>query len=183
MGALLAPPVRRVYTQAMAGPTIELFYYDDKPAWRISVPHPARFRGVQYRIRFQLFAMPQGVLLGWWLRLYDVPDQPYFVHRVVDLSDSVVRDYMERLARDKTIVLVFESAGTEPGFAESLSVESTGIEDIVADGKRRLAALREQDGRAALDAFMDIFNEALPARGDVGAAWKAVAEKYPQPAF
>jgi hypothetical protein len=27
---------------------------------------------------------------------------------------------------------------------------------------------------------MAIFNEALPARGDVGAAWKAVVERYPQ---
>jgi hypothetical protein len=165
----------------MAGPTIELFYYDNKPAWRISVPHPARFRGVQYRIRFQLFALPQGVLLGWWLRLYDVPDQPYFVHRVVDLGDSVVRDYMERLADGKSIVLVFESTGTEAGFAEALSVEATGVEDLLAEGVRRLGAMGGPDGRAALDAFMDIFNEALPARGDVGAAWKAVIEKYPQP--
>lgn len=164
----------------MAGPTIELFYYDNKPAWRISVPHPARFRGVQYRIRFQLFALPQGVLLGWWLRLYDVPDQPYFVHRVVDLGDTVVRDYMERLAQGKSIVLVFESTGTEPGFAESLSVEATGVEDLLSEGVRRLDALNGADGRAALDAFMEIFNEALPARGDVGAAWKAVVEKYPQ---
>lgn len=164
----------------MAGPTIELFYYDNKPAWRISVPHPARFRGVQYRIRFQLFALPQGVLLGWWLRLYDVPDQPYFVHRVVDLGDSVVRDYMERLAQGKSIVLVFESTGTEPGFAESLSVEATGVEDLLSEGVRRLDSLNGADGRAALDAFMEIFNEALPARGDVGAAWKAVVEKYPQ---
>lgn len=164
----------------MAGPTIELFYYDNKPAWRISVPHPARFRGVQYRIRFQLFVLPQGVLLGWWLRLYDVPDQPYFVHRVVDLSDQVVRDYMERLADGKSIVLVFESNGTEPGFAEGLSVEATGVEDLLSEGVKRLAAMPDQDGRAALDAFMTVFNEALPARGDVGAAWKAVVEKFPQ---
>lgn len=180
MVIVLAPSVKRGYTGPMGGPTIELFYYDNKPAWRISVPHPARFRGVKYRIRFQLFALPQGVLLGWWLRLYDVPDQPYFVHRVVDLSDQVVRDYMERLAHGKSIVLVFETNGSEPGFAEALSVEATGVEDLLADGTRRLGAMRDQDGRAALDAFMSIFNEALPARGDVGAAWEAVFEKYPQ---
>jgi len=166
----------------MGGPTIELFFYDNKPAWRISVPHPARFRGVQYRIRFQLFVLPQGVLLGWWLRLYDVPDQPYFVHRVVDLSDQVVRDYMERLAEGMSIVLVFETNGTEPGFAEALSVEATGVEELLVEGVKKLAAMPNQDGRAALDAFMNIFNEALPARGDVGAAWKAVVEQYPQAA-
>lgn len=164
----------------MGGPTIELFYYDEKPAWRILVPHPARFKRVQYRIRFQLFALPQGVLLGWWLRLYDVPDQPYFVHRVVDLGDQVVWDYMRRLAAKQVIVLVFESTGTEAGFAEELSVEGTGLDAVLRDGEKRLKALGGQDGRAALDAFMGIFNAALPARGDVGAAWKAVEEQYPQ---
>ena len=164
----------------MSGPTIELFYYDDKPAWRICVPHPARFKGVQYRVRFQLFAMPKGVLIGWWLRLYDVPDQPYFVHRVVDLGDSVVWDYMRRLAEKRIIVLVFESTGTEAGFAEELSVEGTGLESLLKDGEKRLDVLKGQDGRAALDDFMTIFNDQLPKRGDVGAAWKAVLERYPQ---
>ncbi|MDE2293041.1 MAG: hypothetical protein KGL53_13240 [Elusimicrobia bacterium] len=166
----------------MANLTIELFYYDDKPAWRVAVPHPARFRSVQYRIRFQLFALPQGVLLGWWLRLYDVPDQPYFVHRVVDLGDAVVWDYMRKLAQKQVIVLVFESTGSEPGFAEELSVEGTGLEGLLKDGEKRLESLRGQDGRAALDAFMSVFNEALPKRGDVGAAWQAVLERYPQTA-
>ncbi|MBI3297935.1 MAG: hypothetical protein HYZ75_07220 [Elusimicrobia bacterium] len=168
----------------MGGPTIELFYYDEKPAWRILVPHPARFKRVQYRIRFQLFVLPQGVLLGWWLRLYDVPDQPYFVHRVVDLGDSVVWDYMRRLSAKKVIVLVFESTGTEPGFAEELSVEGTDLDTLLREGEKRLQALsgQRQDGRAALDVFMGIFNEALPTRGDVGAAWKAVLEQYPSPA-
>lgn len=164
----------------MGGPTIELFYYDEKPAWRILVPHPARFKRVQYRIRFQLFALPQGILLGWWLRLYDVPDQPYFVHRVVDLGDAVVWDYMRRLAAKKVIVLVFESTGTEAGFAEELAVEGTDLDLILGDGEKRLQAMGKQDGRAALDAFMAIFNEALPARGEVGLAWKAVHEQYPQ---
>lgn len=165
----------------MGGPTIELFYYDEKPAWRISVPHPARFKGVRYRIRFQLFSMPQGVLVGWWLRLYDVPDQPYFVHRVVDLGDSIVWDYMRRLDATQTIVLVFESTGTEQGFAEELSIDGTGLGELLKDGERRLQAAGRTDGRAALDAFMSIFNDALPKRGDVGAAWDAVFERYPQP--
>ena len=160
--------------------TVELFFQDEVPAWRITVPQPQRFRGVKYDIWFQLFTLPSGTLVGCWLRLYDVPDQPYFVHRVLDLGDEVVQQYMERLRKSSKMVLVFESTGEiDEGFAQEVEISGKDLSKTLSEGLERVEALGEVDEEAALDDFMELFNTALKDRGDVGQAWEAVLERYP----
>ncbi len=160
--------------------TVELFFQDDVPAWRITVPQPQRFKGVKYDIWFQLFTLPNGTLIGCWLRLYDVPDQPYFVHRVLDLGDEVVQQYMERLRKAQKMTLIFESTGeADEGFAQEVDVNTGDLEKSLDEGLARVEALGEVDEEAALDDFMEVFNSALQSRGDVGQAWEAVLDRFP----
>jgi hypothetical protein len=160
--------------------TVELFFQDELPAWRITVPQPRRFKDVRHDIWFQLFTLPNGTLIGCWLRLYDIPDQPYFVHRVLDLGDEVVQQYMERLRKSKRMVLLFESTGErDEGFAQEIDIEGSQIERPLNEGLERVEKLGEVDEEAALDDFMSVFNNALKERGDVGQAWEAVLERFP----
>lgn len=160
--------------------TIELFFQDDVPAWRITVPQPTRFKGVRYDIWFQLFTLPNGTLIGCWLRLYDVPDQPYFVHRVLDLGDEVVQQYMDRLRKARKMVLLFESTGElDEGFAQEVEINGPELNKTLREGLERVDALGAVDEEAALDDFMEVFNAALRERGDVGQAWEAVLERFP----
>ena len=160
--------------------TVELFFHDEVPAWRITVPQPKRFQGVRHDIWFQLFTLPSGTLIGCWLRLYDIPEQPYFVHRVLDLGDEVVQQYMERLRTARKLVLLFESTGeADEGFAEEVVIGANQLERPLRDGLERVERLGDVDEEAALDDFMDVFNTALRERGDVGQAWEAVLERFP----
>jgi len=160
----------------MGDETSELFYVGGKPGWRIRVPQPERFRGVDYDVRFRLFPMKKGVLVGCWLRLFDIPDQPYFVHRVLDLLDPDVMLYMSRVEKAGRMALVYESMGASEGFVEAVSVKDTGLADLLAEAGSLIQG-REPVGGEVLDAFMKVFNEALTARKDVGQAWDAVAKR------
>ncbi len=70
--------------------TVDLHYVDGRPAWRVAVPNPPQFRNVRSEIDFSLFNLKAASLPAYWLRLYDIPHQPYFVHRVLDLGDATV---------------------------------------------------------------------------------------------
>ena len=172
------------YRDSMAGPagekTVELFFQEDLPAWRITVPQPGRFSKASYDIQFRLFTLPSGTLIGCWLRLYDVPDQPYFVHRVLDLGDAVVQKYLRRLLDAKRLMLVFQSTGeADEGFSRRIDIAGDDLGNAIRAGLERVRGLGPVVDEAALDDFMSVFNAALRARGDVGRAWAAVQERYP----
>lgn len=153
---------------------VKLDYYDGAPAWRIVAPNPARFRGVDYELEFKLFKFPRGALLAAWLRLFDVPERPYFLHRVLDLGDSETFGYMQRLRDAGKIVLLFESKGEQGDFAIELPVSGQALGAALDAGKGHIRSRRDPDGPATLSAFLAIFDPVLRERGDIQRAWVAV---------
>lgn len=161
----------------MSEGTVELFVVGGKSAWRIRVPQPERFRGVRHDLRFRLFRVRGGKLIGCWLRLFDIPDQPYFVHRVLDLADPAVSEYMDRALRQGAMVLVFESRGTEAGFSREIPVPAAELGAALRGAARAGKPAEEEGGSAGVEEFMAVFNPALRELRDVGKAWDAVERR------
>ena len=160
-------------------PTITLHYEDGRPVWKITVVQPSRFREVPYEIIPRLFTLPSGALLGILLNLYDVPDQPYFIHRVMDLSDPEVERYIGACVRDKSLLAVFEAKGTDKGFTRDLKVDVRAWEACLRQGLRHNGKV-ELDGEEALKVFLDVFNQASRERG-VEHAWNEVDRNFRGP--
>jgi hypothetical protein len=150
--------------------TITLDYFEGRAAWKLDLEKPESFRSVELRFRIRLFRPPRGALMSSWLRLYDLPDQPYSVHRVLDLSDGACRRWLEAAAREQVIELML------PGYVRTLSIEEFCIAELVELGQIHIAQQTAPDGDKALETFLEIFREAMKERHDVERAWKAVDE-------
>jgi hypothetical protein len=146
------------------------------PAWRISVVQPSRFSEVRYELSCRLFRLPQGALFGVLLNLYDVPDQPYFLHRVMDLSDPEVVRYLEACVRAGSITALFEPKGEDRGFQRPLSFQSPAWRRALEGGQRHNKGLRV-NGDQSLALFLEIFNAVSREKG-VEPAWDEVERRY-----
>jgi hypothetical protein len=169
-----APPEGLLLTKD--APTITLHYEAGQPAWRISVVQPSRFREVDYELKIRLFLMRQGALFGVLLNLFDVPEQPYFVHRVMDLSDPKILAYLDACVRTGLLVAVFEPKGEDEGFRRELRLDAALWEKELRAGQAHNRRLRT-DGDKALAAFLDVFNPASMTKG-VESAWDEVGLKF-----
>ncbi|MFH2201623.1 MAG: hypothetical protein ABIJ96_00765 [Elusimicrobiota bacterium] len=160
--------------------SVEIHYYDDAPAWKILASDPARFKGVNYDLEIKLFRLPEGGLVGVWLRLYDVPDQPFFLHRVLDPSDATIGAYLDALGKTGKLMLIFESPGEQEGFVVELPVDSRGLREVLAGARSHNEALGETaHGENAVAEFLKIFSPALKEEKSVAAAWERVRQERP----
>lgn len=155
-----------------------LYYYDGLPAWTIRVPHPSRFLKVKTSIEFRSFLLPKGGLLACIFRLYDIPDQPFYVHRVFDISETEVSKYLKRSTEAMHWVAELKGGGEDQDVIRILPLEGTNFEEgsrEVLNRNKRLG--KRLDGASALRKFLDLFE---PAAKDGGweAGWKAVQTKF-----
>jgi hypothetical protein len=125
-------------------PTLTLHYDGDRPAWRICIEKPLSFAGVPYRIKCRLFRLPQGALFGLLLNLYDIPDQPYYVHRVFDLSDPAVVRYLSACIQGCFIEGIFEPAGVD---GAAVVMHATDVHQPAEDGELRIPLIEQAAGR------------------------------------
>lgn len=158
-----------------AGRTISLHYEEGRPAWRLSTVQPSRFKEVRYEVQARLFRLNDAALLGILLNLYDIPDQPYFIHRIMDLSDPEVLRYVEACGRHGKILTVFEPKGMEEGFAREIALDAEQWHRCLLEGRAHNAAITT-DGDKALEAFLEIFHKVSRERG-VEPAWEEVERR------
>ena len=155
-----------------------LYYYDEFPAWTIRVPQPSRFQDVRLGVSFAAFPLPTACLIACIIRLYDIPDQPFYVHRVFDLTDEGVAEYVERSAAKKHWVLEIRGGGQDADVFRILSLEHSDLRAVLSFGinenKKKGSVL---DGEKALKDFLASFE---PAAKDGGweAGWDAVREAF-----
>ena len=160
--------------------SVDIHYYADEPAWKVVVADPARFRGVNYDLEIKLFRMPTGALVALWLRLYDVVDQPFFLHRVLDPTDETIGPYLQAVKKAGKIVVMFESPGEQEGFAVELPVNPEGVKEVLKgaqDHRERLGDVA--DGEKAVEDFLQVFNAALKEEKSVEVAWERVRSDFP----
>jgi hypothetical protein len=148
-------------------------YIDGRPAWPVGVVHPSRFRGADYDVQFCLFRLPQGSLIACLLRLYDIPESPYFLHRVFDVSFPPVREYLHALVDAGEWMLVLESKGSEATVTRRLKVEQEGLAKLLAQGEAFNSRLPRVEGAKALEQFLALF-EPEAEKGGCEAGWRAV---------
>ena len=158
--------------------TGELSYYDNLPAWTMRVPQPRRFQGVEMKLDFSAFLLPNGGLLAGVLRLYDIPDQPFYVHRVFDPTDMPVAEYLRTSLEALYWIVEIQSAGQDCDVFRVLSLKDTGFTEgckrATAHNRRLGQAL---DGESALEDFLDAFDPAVQ-EGGWEAGWAAVRKKF-----
>jgi hypothetical protein len=151
---------------------ISLHYEDKHPTWKLRTVQPSRFREVRYRLQTRLFLLPEGALLGSLLNLYDIPNQPYFIHRIMDLSDPEVGRYIEACGRRSQVTAIFESQGQEPGFRRKIDLDGPAWLTHLIQGRAHNARIHSR-GDKALEIFLDIFHRVSRERG-VEPAWDEV---------
>ncbi len=160
--------------------SVEIHYYGDEPAWKIVAADPSRFRGVNYDLEIKLFRMPTGGLVALWLRLYDVPDQPFFLHRVLDPTDEIIAPYLRAVKKAGKIVVMFESPGEQEGFAVELPVNPEGMEEVLGGALSHNEQIGDEaNGEKAVEDFLQVFNPALKEEKSVESAWEKVRAAYP----
>ncbi|MFH2201616.1 MAG: hypothetical protein ABIJ96_00730 [Elusimicrobiota bacterium] len=171
------PPAGLRGAPPLKGParTITLDYEDTRPAWRLKTVQPSRFRGVRYQVQTRLFLMPEGALIGLLFNLYDIPNQPYFIHRIMDLSDPEVDRYVDACVRCGSIVTIFESKGEEAGFRRDIELDAEEWRACLDEGREHNASI-ETDGSRALEIFLDVFHRISRERG-VEPAWDEIARR------
>jgi len=160
-------------------PTIDLEYKDGLPAWRIRVVQPDRFRGVRYVLQTRLFRLPEGALLAVLLKLYDVPEQPYFVHRVMDLTDPEVVRYVEATWRAGRVLAILDSAGQQEGFQRGLELDGDHWRRCFEEGLAHNGRI-QSNGEASLDSFLKVFRPTSQEKG-VESAWDEVDKAFNSP--
>lgn len=153
-----------------------LYYYDGLPAWTIRVPQPSRFRRVPYTLEFRAFKLAQGALLACIYRLYDIPDQPFYVHRVFDLSDDEVARYLKESEKSGLWVVEFVGGGEDKDCFRIASLKSCGF----YEGCQSCLEYNENlgpnlNGPEALKGFLEVFEPAAQSSG-WEAGWEAVAK-------
>jgi hypothetical protein len=155
--------------------TIDLEYFEGRAAWKLDLEQPESFRSVELRLRVRLFRPRHGAVFASWLRLYDLPDRPYSIHRVLDISDSACQRWLGAAAREGAIELLL------PGYRRTLSVEEFHIAELVELAQIHIGQQKAPDGDAALQSFLGVFNAAQKERYDVERAWKRVEESLALP--
>ena len=155
--------------------TITLDYDDGNPAWRLRTVQPSRFRDVRYSVQTHLFRLPEGALIGILFNLYDIPNQPYFIHRIMDLSDPEVERYAEACVRQSKIVTIFESKGEEAGFRRDIAIDAEAWRECILQGRAHNDTI-DADGDRALEIFLDIFHRISRERG-VEPAWEEIERR------
>ncbi len=153
--------------------TITLDYDNDRPAWRLRTVQPSRFRNVRYKVQTRLFLMPEGALIGILFNLYDIPNQPYFIHRIMDLSDLEVEHYINSCVHHGRIVTVFESKGEEIGFRRDIELDAEKWRQCLQEGLAHNSSI-DTDGDRALEIFLEAFHRISRERG-VEPAWDEIA--------
>lgn len=157
--------------------TIDLHYIDNRPVWWVAVPDPQQFRDVESKLDFSLFKLRTGALIAYWLRLYDIPDQPYFVHRVLDLSDAHAFQYAKRMAASNRLLVLLETKTSIFSTVEvELAFDEVNLSAILEEGLAHNRELDTTDGRTALNEYTAIFNQSMGKELSVGKAWQAVRE-------
>ena len=99
----------------------KLYLYDGFPAWKIRVPQPSRFREVRHTLEFRPFHLPTAGILACVLRLFDIPEQPFFVHRAFDSADPQVAEYLEQSRTSLLWVVELRGSGEDQGCVRLLS--------------------------------------------------------------
>lgn len=160
--------------------SVEIHYYEDDPAWKIVAADPSRFRGVNYDLEIKFFRLPTGSLVALWLRLYDVPDQPFFLHRVLDPTDETIGPYLRAVKEAGKIVVMFESPGEQEGFVVELPVNPEGIKEVLAGAESHNEELGDKvNGEKAVEDFLRVFNPSLKEDKSVEVAWEKISAAYP----
>lgn len=155
-----------------------LYYYDGLPAWLVRAPQPSRFKDVRMSLQFADFPLPNGGLLACILRLYDVPDQPFYVHRLFDPGDPGVAEYLDRCEKRRHWIVEIASGGQDPEVFRVASLDGAGFDERLRAARahdRRLGSKR--DGGAALRSFLAVF-DAAAKEGGWEKGWKAVRKKF-----
>ncbi|MBI4834289.1 MAG: hypothetical protein HY811_05675 [Planctomycetes bacterium] len=157
-------------------PTVNLTYKEGVPSWEISPPDPNTFKGVRKSVIFRMFYFPEGALLASFTKLYDMPDQPYLFHRILDISDALCKKYIESLISSGQVLLVFKDEKQEY-FTELVSVPAGEIKRLLSEGESYNKKLGVVSGNAALDKFGTAFGQYFPKLGAEG-SWDAVERHY-----
>ncbi|MBI5209007.1 MAG: hypothetical protein HY927_03440 [Elusimicrobia bacterium] len=152
--------------------TVRLDVVGGLPAWRVRVVQPRRFRMVPYTLEPRLFKLPEGALFAVLLQLFDEPTQPYFIHRVLDLSDQEVVRHVSSAGERGRLVIAFDTVGQEAGYDRTLSFDG-GLWCRLLKGGQAHNSRVQVRGRAALDAFLGVFLRVSKERG-VQAGWDEV---------
>jgi hypothetical protein len=160
-------------------PSIQLDYKEGKPAWCLRLVQPQRFRDVDYSLQARLFLMPKGALIGVLLKFFDEPSQPYFIHRVMDLTDPAVVRHVKACSEAKEITAVFETVGEQAGYDRPLAIDASQWKRCLTEGEEYNKSVAA-DGEKALDEFLKVFRPISETKG-VDAAWIEVDKRYPPP--
>lgn len=158
-------------------PEGKVHYIEGKPAWVIRVPQPGRFKGVERSLQFRLFYTPQGALIACLLKLYDIPDQPYFIHRVFDISHDSVWEFLTQLTRSGNCALDFESKGNEEGFIEKIPINARALSEMLQHGFAYNTGLKQLNGPESLDRFLEVFEPCAQKYG-CEAGWEEVEKHF-----
>ena len=149
---------------------------DGIPVWVVRVVNARRFRGVQGVIKARVVKMREGAVLLTNLDLYDIPDQPYFIHRVLDLGEATCAAWARALARERSMIVEVHCKGT--GGEHRLTAWLNGPLDL-ADVK--IAA--EHCGRLpdqkvlAVDRAVDGIADLQKQRKSIAHSWDELAAK------
>ncbi|MFH2203681.1 MAG: hypothetical protein ABIJ96_11235 [Elusimicrobiota bacterium] len=155
-----------------------LYYYDGVPAWTVRVAQPSRFKDVRMTLEFGSFLLPTGGLLACILRLYDIPDQPFYVHRVFDLGDETVAKYLRTSLASRHWIVEVRGGGEDRDVFRVAQLTPTDFQarcENILEHNRRLG--RRIDGDAALRKFLATFEPAAKENG-WEAGWEAVREEH-----
>lgn len=155
-----------------------LYYYDEVPAWTIRVPQPSRFVKAKMTLEFRCFLLPQGGLLACIYRLYDIPEQPFYVHRVFDASEKEVARYLHASEERLHWLVELKGGGEDKDVFRIVSLKKTGFEESyrrALDYNKRLG--RRLKGAAALRDFLEHFEPAA-REGGWEAGWGAVGKEF-----
>ncbi|MEE8424388.1 MAG: hypothetical protein V3S11_01090 [Elusimicrobiota bacterium] len=158
--------------------SVVLHYEDGFPAWRLRTVQPSRFKKAPYEIHVRVFCLPEGALIGMLLNLYDIPDQPYFIHRVLDISDPEVARYVEACGKSGRIIALFESKGEEESFQRDIKLDAQSWRRCLQQGRAHNESI-QADGDRALESFLGIFHKISRERG-IEPAWKEVERRCVQ---
>ena len=131
------------------------------------------FRGVRYEVQFSFFRLPEGALIACLLKLYDIPESPYFLHRIFDVSFPPVRKYLGEVAKSGGWVLLLQSRGTEEDVTRGLDLETERLTIHLREADRYNSSLKEVKGLEALEQFLAVF-EPEAEKGGCEEGWKAV---------
>jgi hypothetical protein len=160
-------------------PTVNLTYRENVPSWEISPPEPNSFKGVPKAVIFRMFYFPEGALLAYFAKLYDMPEQPYLFHRILDINDNANKEYLESMIKSGQMILVFKDQAQEY-FTEYVPVAADEIRRMISEGEAYNKRLTLVSGGRALDKFAEAFNEYFPKLGAEG-SWNAVEKYYQRP--